>query len=255
MSTHDYVIDNQSAPAFRADLNSALAAIVTQNAASAAPSVTYANMIWYDTTNNQIKKRNEANSAWVTLGTIDEGAGTFTPSGGSAPPSQIQTVWNTGTDTTESTITAAKLHGKLTDAFNGGTGEPRVQTQAMSGIVAGDNVLFTPVYYASGSVAEEVVPGSVIRAITDGSLRLVVTARRSSSNVSSGFNIYKNGSVVYSNIYVSTSYTDYTTDISFVAGDSIHVSTIGRSSGGTSYYGYVNKIVVKVGTQLSLGVI
>ena len=80
MSTHDYVIDNQSAPAFRSDLNSALAAIVTQNSSSSAPATTYANMFWYDTTNNALKKRNEANSAWVTLGTIDEGAGTFTPS-------------------------------------------------------------------------------------------------------------------------------------------------------------------------------
>ena len=81
MATHDYVIDNQSAPAFRSDLNNALLAIVSQNSNATAPATTYANMIWYDTTNNQIKKRNEANSAWITLGTIDEGAGTFTPSG------------------------------------------------------------------------------------------------------------------------------------------------------------------------------
>lgn len=82
MSTHDYVIDNQSAVAFRADLNAVLAAIVTNNSAAVAPTTTFANMIWYDTATNQLKKRNEANSAWVTLGTIDEGAGTFTPTGG-----------------------------------------------------------------------------------------------------------------------------------------------------------------------------
>ena len=82
MATHDYVIDNQTAPNFRADLNNALAAIVTQNSNATAPSVTYANMIWYDTTNNQLKTRNETNSEpWITLGTIDEGTGTFTPSG------------------------------------------------------------------------------------------------------------------------------------------------------------------------------
>jgi hypothetical protein len=38
-------------------------------------------MLWYDSANNQLKKRNEANSAWVTLGTINEGAGTFIPTG------------------------------------------------------------------------------------------------------------------------------------------------------------------------------
>jgi hypothetical protein len=47
-------------------------------------------MIWYDTANDQIKKRNEANSAWITLGTVDEGAGTFTQSGERAIASQPQ---------------------------------------------------------------------------------------------------------------------------------------------------------------------
>jgi hypothetical protein len=79
MATHDYVIDNQTAPNFRSDLNSALQAIVTQNASATAPATTYADMIWYDTANNQIKKRDEANSGWITLGTIDESLGTFLP--------------------------------------------------------------------------------------------------------------------------------------------------------------------------------
>lgn len=81
MSTHDYIIDNQSAPALRADLNNVLAAIVTQNANATAPTVTYANMIWYDTSTDILKKRNEANSAWINLGTINEALGLFTPSG------------------------------------------------------------------------------------------------------------------------------------------------------------------------------
>lgn len=79
MAQHDYVIDNQSAPLARADINAALQAIVTQNAGASAPATTYADMFWYDTTNNQIKKRNEANSAWITLGTINESTGKFDP--------------------------------------------------------------------------------------------------------------------------------------------------------------------------------
>jgi hypothetical protein len=79
MATHDYVIDNQSAPNFRTDLNSALAAIVSTNSNATDPSVTFANMLWYDTANKQIKKRNEANSAWITLGTVDEANSKFTP--------------------------------------------------------------------------------------------------------------------------------------------------------------------------------
>lgn len=98
MSTHDYVIDNQSAAAFRADLNAVLAAIATQNAASSAPTTTFADMLWYDTATNILKKRNEANSAWINLGTIDETAGTFTPSGERALASQAQA--EAGTDNT-----------------------------------------------------------------------------------------------------------------------------------------------------------
>jgi hypothetical protein len=79
MSQHDYVIDNQSAPAARADINSVLQAIVTQNSGGTSPVVTFANQIWYDTATNEIKKRNEANSAWIVLGTVDDTGGTFTP--------------------------------------------------------------------------------------------------------------------------------------------------------------------------------
>lgn len=90
MAEHDYVIDNQSAPAFRSDLNNALMAIVSQNSKATAPTTTYANMFWYDTAANQLKKRNEANSAWIVLGTIDEALGTFTQSGERALASQAQ---------------------------------------------------------------------------------------------------------------------------------------------------------------------
>lgn len=98
MATHDYVIDNQSAPSFRSDLNNALQAIVTQNSNATAPTTTYANMVWYDTAANQLKKRNEANSAWIVLGTIDEALSTFTPSGERALASQAQA--EAGTDNT-----------------------------------------------------------------------------------------------------------------------------------------------------------
>ena len=79
MAQHDYVIDNQSSPLARADINNALQAIVTQNSGATAPATTYANMFWYDTATNQVKKRNEANSAWIVLGTIDESTSKFTP--------------------------------------------------------------------------------------------------------------------------------------------------------------------------------
>jgi hypothetical protein len=116
MATHDYVIDNQSATAFRSDLNGVLQAIVTQNSSSTVPTTTYPNMIWYNTDDNLLRKRNEANSGWINLGTIDEVAGTFTPSG--LPPTQTQATWTTGTSTTESLISPAKLDDKIGKKLN-----------------------------------------------------------------------------------------------------------------------------------------
>ena len=65
MATHDYVIANQSGAATRQDINNALAAIVSNNSSANAPATTYAFQFWFDTTNNILKIRNAANSAWI----------------------------------------------------------------------------------------------------------------------------------------------------------------------------------------------
>jgi microcystin-dependent protein len=90
MSQHDFNIANQTASALRSDLNSALTALASLSSGATAPSTTYANMLWYDTANNQIKKRNEADSAWIVLGTIDEAAGTFLQSAAGIPSGAVQ---------------------------------------------------------------------------------------------------------------------------------------------------------------------
>ena len=77
MSQNDYVIANQTTPLFRTDLNLALQALASNSSGSTAPVTTYANMMWYDTTANILKMRNEADSAWINLGTLNQGANTF----------------------------------------------------------------------------------------------------------------------------------------------------------------------------------
>lgn len=72
MSQHDYVIDNQSFPATRTDLNNALSAIVSQNSGASAPSTTYAYQLWYDTTNDTLKMRNSDNDAWIDLFDVNQ---------------------------------------------------------------------------------------------------------------------------------------------------------------------------------------
>jgi hypothetical protein len=71
MAQHDYNISNQSGAAFRADLNNALSAIVSNNSGAVEPSNTYAYQFWADTTAGVLKQRNAANSAWVTLFQLD----------------------------------------------------------------------------------------------------------------------------------------------------------------------------------------
>jgi len=72
MSQHDYTISDQNGASFLADLLGLTQAIVTNNSGTTAPSTTYAGMIWLDTTENKIKRRNQDNDGWVILGDLDE---------------------------------------------------------------------------------------------------------------------------------------------------------------------------------------
>lgn len=67
MSQHDYVIENQDGASFRADINSALAAVVSLNSGPTEPAAPFAYMLWQDTTAGVLKQRNAANTAWVNL--------------------------------------------------------------------------------------------------------------------------------------------------------------------------------------------
>lgn len=73
MATHDYNIANADGATVRSDLNTALSAIVSQNSSASAPSTTFAYQFWADTTNDLLKQRNAANSAWITILTLSTG--------------------------------------------------------------------------------------------------------------------------------------------------------------------------------------
>lgn len=79
MAQHDYNIANQTTAAFRTDLNNSLSAIVSNNSGASAPSTTFANQWWYDTTNDILKIRNEADTAWINIGYINQTSGEFEP--------------------------------------------------------------------------------------------------------------------------------------------------------------------------------
>jgi hypothetical protein len=79
MATHSYNIANQTASSARGDINDALEAIVTNNSGLLEPTTMFANMIWYDTTNDLLKIRDAGNTFWITLGTVAQGTSKFEP--------------------------------------------------------------------------------------------------------------------------------------------------------------------------------
>lgn len=98
MAQHDYVIDNQSGASFRADLNNALSAIVSQNSGSSAPSTTYAYQFWADSTNGLLKMRDGSNANWITLRQLDGDFDTVPVENGTAAAPSIY-FRASGTDT------------------------------------------------------------------------------------------------------------------------------------------------------------
>lgn len=111
MPQHDYVIDNAAGSAVRSDFNDVLAAIGSNNSGGTAPSTTFADMLWADTsvTPNLMKIRNAGDSAWKSVfssdGQIRSEAGTvllpghsFTgdPNTGASNPSGDTYVISTG---------------------------------------------------------------------------------------------------------------------------------------------------------------
>ena len=95
MAVHDYVIDNSTGANVRADINSVLQAILTNNSSSSSPSTTAAYMFWADTTNGVLKIRNSADNAWIELLQLD---GTITLEDGtnSAPALAFRDDLDTG---------------------------------------------------------------------------------------------------------------------------------------------------------------
>ncbi len=72
MSQNDFTIANQTFPNTRADINLALQALASTSSGTSAPSTTFANQFWYDTSANTLYIRNEDNDANITLAVLDQ---------------------------------------------------------------------------------------------------------------------------------------------------------------------------------------
>ena len=125
MSQHDFDIANQAAASARADINNALQALASLSSGNAAPTTTYANMLWYETDTNILKMRNEADSAWINVAYLDQGSSAFrilddtqvTNTSGTQTGllgDQATATWEAGSGTTESLVSPAKVKAAIT---------------------------------------------------------------------------------------------------------------------------------------------
>lgn len=121
MSQHDLTIANQGFPAFRADLNSALQALGSCQSGTSAPSPTFANQLWYDTTNNILKIRNEDNDAWISLLTLDQVADAVSAIGSISLSSISDVIANAVTLAGSQTLTNKTLTNPVINGFTGNT--------------------------------------------------------------------------------------------------------------------------------------
>lgn len=114
MSTHDYIIADASGSAFLADLNLAVKALAENNSSTTEPAVMYAHMWWADTTADILKKRNAANTGWISYLTLSTGAPLVTSGtwAGTCATATTATIANR-TDSGEVTVTAHATTGDI----------------------------------------------------------------------------------------------------------------------------------------------
>ena len=149
MATHDYVIDNATAPAVRADINSALQAIVSNNSNASAPSSTFANMFWYDTDANWFYMSNEDDDAWIKLFKLNQTSDLIQHIANSAVVDistgadvatlgiQVSGSWTGGTVTTETLVSPSKVKAAV-DAYAPIAGSSRSFVSAEQTLTGGN---------------------------------------------------------------------------------------------------------------------
>ena len=124
MAQHDYNIANQTAANARTDINNVLSAIATNNSGTAAPSTTFANQWWYDTDAFILYIRANGNDAWIPVAYLDQTGDNFrildntqvVNTSGSQTGllgDQATATWETGTGTTESLVSPAKIKSAI----------------------------------------------------------------------------------------------------------------------------------------------
>jgi len=217
MAQHDYNIANQTAANARTDINNVLSAIATNNSGTSAPSTTFANQWWYDTDAFILYIRANGNDAWIPVAYLDQTndkfrilddtqvvntSGTQTGLLGD----QATSTWETGTGTTESLVSPAKVAASATEVVGnfalgvGQTWQDMTSSRALN--VTYQNTTGRPIFIAlSGTVSGNATMSILVSSNSDMSSSVTVD-RTSDIDDPSGVqaiipnNIYYKASVV-----------------------------------------------------------
>jgi hypothetical protein len=125
MAQHDYNIANQTASDARTDINNVLEAIATNNSGTGVPTATFPNQWFYDTDDQLLKIRNNTTTTYLNVGYIHQTNGfevlddtqVVNTSGTQTGllGDQSTGTWQTGTGTTESLVSPAKVAASATE--------------------------------------------------------------------------------------------------------------------------------------------
>lgn len=125
MTARVITIPNATASATRTNINDALAALGSTNSGATEPPGSLNNMLWYDTANHILKLKAEVGSDWISIGYFDQSTDTFrifddtqlVDASGTATNGvlgdQTSGTWTTGTGTTESLVSPAKVKAAI----------------------------------------------------------------------------------------------------------------------------------------------
>ena len=281
MSQHDFNIANQGFPGFRSDLNNALEALVSLSSGSSAPSATFAYQIWVDTgvTPALLKIRDGSNTAWITLGSIDSSADTFTAAveriragnGTSSSPSFAFTgdndtgFYSAGTNeigvavngTAAGKFTSTGFTGNAANVYNtvlvanGGTGATSLTAnnvilgngtsavQVVAPSTTGNVLTSNGTTWTSAALSAVTSLNGQTGSITNTTLDTIGSVIRTAANTST---VLKPGDTISgSNLYYPTSLT--TVGISYLS-EGASLTAVPRTGWGSSGIGvlYANKI-------------
>ena len=125
MTARVIVIPDATASTTRVNINDALAALGSTNSGATAPPDSLNNMLWYDTANHILKIKAETGADWINIGYLDQSTDTFkilddtvvTTAAGvhtnGVIGDQLIGTWETGTGTTESLVSPAKVKASV----------------------------------------------------------------------------------------------------------------------------------------------